>query len=142
MTSQSVVQDWLSNLSLKQQTVLLASFRGCDGRVKEDPSKYFTRLMRSILLKNADSSTTFMVQPCEDFNKRMIAFLGDIDSYPMHFLVHFLHAAEIVGYKHPDPEIRLQWLGFYAKGVHALHMYPETEEQLDTRLADNVGGKP
>lgn len=55
----SVVQDWLSELSMKQQTVLLAAFRGCDGLSKHDPSKHFTKIMRGSILKNADNSSTF-----------------------------------------------------------------------------------
>ena len=55
----SVVQEWLSGLSWKQQTVLLASFRGCDGAPKNDLSKTFTRFMRATLLKNADPRSTF-----------------------------------------------------------------------------------
>ena len=33
----------------------------------------------------------------------MIAVLKNHDHYPAHYLLHLLHGAEIVGYKHPGP---------------------------------------
>lgn len=38
----SVVKLWVSELSFKQQTVLLSALRGCDGRSKKDISKAIT----------------------------------------------------------------------------------------------------
>jgi hypothetical protein len=148
----TVVQDWVSSLTWKQQTVLLASFRGCDSLPKNDPSKTFTKMMRATLLKDADPTSSFMpfdVKTPDDFvtNKPLYAAVdeffidcskGGLDAYPVHWILHFLQAAEIVGYKHPDQRIGWFWGMFYQKGVKALHLNPETEEQLDARLADKV----
>ena len=142
MGDTSVVQDWLAEkCTWKMQTVLLTSFRGCDGVHKHDLSKPFTRLMRASILKNADKTTTFFLNDC-DFgvlNQQMNVFLDDIDHYPMHCFFHLLHAAEILSYKHYDPEIKKFWGDFYQSCIHALHVNPETEEQLDERLKDNNG---
>jgi hypothetical protein len=107
--------------------------RGCDTARKDDNSKAITRAIRPILCNNADSSNTFMGEmiPAQDKWK---AFLWDLDSYPMHFIAHTMHAAEIIGYKHPDPKIREWWLAFYRDVVKGLHVNPETETQLDVRL--------
>lgn len=140
----SVVKPWVAErCSWKQQTVLLAALRGCDGRPKNDPSNAFKKRMRSVLLNNADTKTGFMVSNEEEFNLReanlkeiVNFFTGCLDSYPMHFFLHFLHAAEIVGYKHPDKFIAEYWMCFYKQAVKAMHLNPETEEQLDIRLED------
>jgi len=141
----SVVQEWLSECcSWKQQTVLLASFRGCDGKEKNDPSKEFTRLMRATLLKNADSNSTFYGPPVVLTAESRTAIdeffidcsRGSLDAYPVHWLMHFLQAAEIVGYKCPLSAVSEYWSYFYLTGVKALHLNPETLEQCDARLSD------
>jgi len=133
----SVVKPWLSLCSLKQQTVLLSALRGCDGKMKEDYSKPFTRKLRGVLLFNAGGIQTagkFMA----DFvgGTEITKFVSNLDHYPMHWLLHFLHAAEIIGYKHPEKEIREWWFFLYKEITNAIHLNIETEKQLDERLAD------
>ena len=62
------------------------------------------------------------------------------DELPAHYTTHFMHAVEILGYKHPDAIIREFWHDFYLRLVHALHLWPETEAQLNSRLGDNFEG--
>lgn len=69
-----------------------------------------------------------------EFWKYAGEFLDSHDHYPHHFLMHFTHAAEILGYKMPYKPQREWWGGFYHKLVHKLHLNPETEAQLDARL--------
>jgi len=140
MNNLSVVQEWLALCTLKQQTVLLSALRGCDGKYKEDYSKPFTRKLRSVLLKNAGGiqlTGKFMA----DFVgvEELTKFISNLDHYPMHWLLHFTHAVEIAGYKHPDPAIRDFWYTLYLEICNVLHMNPETEKQLDERLVDIIG---
>jgi hypothetical protein len=148
--NESVVQEWLSKLSMKQQTVLLAAFRGCDGLPKTDPSKHFTKLMRGSILKNADGCSTFFPKDfdsnVEEGNELIDDFFidcsrGGMDQYPVHWLLHFIQAAEIIGYKCPHKAIAKYWKYFYFTAVKAMHLYPETEVQLDSRLKDNICDK-
>lgn len=140
----TVVQDWLSNCTLKQQTVLLCALRGCDGVSKEDPSKTFVRQYRRLILRDAgppDADFMKFYDPSDrgykmSFHDLVGVFASDIDHYPMHWLMHFIHAMEIVGYKHPDTTILGQAHYFYITLADALHLTIETEEDLDERLAD------
>lgn len=136
-----VVKKWVSELPWKQQGVLLCACRGVDGFPKNHVSKPLTRLYRQTILNCADlqkafSGDSFMgvgiLSPdaADDF----IAF--QLDSYPMHWLLHFTHAIEIIGYKHPDLNTRVYWMHLYVKIVKALHLNPETKDQLDFRLQD------
>jgi len=50
--------------------------------------------------------------------------------------MHLIHAAEILGYKHPIIYIRRFWNIFYLDGVKDLHLHPETEAEMDKRLGD------
>lgn len=67
-------------------------------------------------------------------------YLRCLDEVPHHFQLHFMHAVEIVGYKHPDEQIRSWWAGVYERLVHDMHLWPESEEQLDARLGDSREG--
>ena len=144
----SVVQDWLSDLTWKQQTVLLAATRGCDGVAKEDASKHCHKIMRSCILENAGTANTGFMTVTGDPSvdqllmdghwNRIKDFRKDIDMYPMHYVLHFTHAAEILGYKHPEVKWRGFWFQVYSLFVDAMHLHIETEEELDFRLRDGV----
>lgn len=132
----SIVKEWISSLPYKQQAVLLLALRGCDGVPKNDPAKPLVRWYRHVILNNAAEPGTkdygTFMSPAPPNLKD--AFYERPDHYPVHWLMHFLYGAEIVGYKHPDERMREYWSVIYLKGVTALHLNPETEEQLDERL--------
>ena len=45
-----------------------------------------------------------------------------------------MHACEIVGFKHPDQQIRVAFRQLYYKLAKKFHLNPESESQLDARL--------
>jgi hypothetical protein len=64
-------------------------------------------------------------------------FLRSLDQYPFHFVMHLMHAAEILGYKHPDQNRRVFWINLYCTIVYEhLHCEVESMEMMDLRLAD------
>jgi hypothetical protein len=135
----SIIQAWASNLGLRHQGVLVSAIRGCDSALREDASKYLVRAFRGILLiphcKDLSKAASFMVpfdQTLWDASKT--EFLKSIDHYPNHWLLHFAHAAEVTGYKHPDAPVRAAFLALYLRLVKKFHMNPESEQQLDDRL--------
>lgn len=136
----SILQDWVMELGLRHQGVLLTAVRGCDTVSKNDPVKLISRCVRYEILRchcgDAAKSVSFIEQVDDDeLGRRMKAVLKDFDHYPQHYLQHLMHAAEIIGYKKPDS----RWLWFYEKWCNCLHVNPEGEDQLDARLnADEV----
>lgn len=135
-----VLQDWLlKNCSWREQTVLVVSLRGPDGLPKKNHGKNLCRFMRSCILKDAmPNKGTFMGIEAKEAIEITQKFLDEHDEYPHHFIMHLAHAAEIVGYKHPDETIRKIWKTFYKECCKAFHMHPETEKEMDARLADEV----
>lgn len=128
----SVIKQWVFTLPLRMQSVLMAAIRGADGHSKEDKSKHLVRALRGLLLNNADPTNSFIK---DDLTEEQVeSFASDIDHYYVHFLMHFTHAAEIVGYKHPDNFVRGRWLSIYRRICKSLHLNYETEPQLDIRL--------
>ena len=136
---ESVVQEWLTECcSWKEQTVLLASLRGCDGSEKQDPSKVFARAMRTTLLKNADKLSMFYGRSAalkDEMRAEVDDFFidcsrGNLDACQVSWLMHLLQAAEIVAYKCPHKEVADYWRYFNLSGVNALHINPESEFSL------------
>lgn len=140
LESKSVVQDWVSTLpGLRHQGVLLTAVRGCDVSPKEDPCKALTRCYRSVVLNahvgDPTKAKTFIeAPPYEEVARRMIAVAKDHDALPHHYIMHLVHAAEIVGYFHPSAETRELWFGFYEEMVRRLHLRVETRDELNLRL--------
>lgn len=136
MENKSVLQDWMLDISFKQQTVVLTALRGCDGTAKYDPCKPFVKKLRSVVLKNASNikDTKFMYN---NISQEDITGM-EWDEYPLHFVTHFMHAVEIVGYHHQDTETRNWFKELYLSMVDKLHLHPENKEECDYRLRDGV----
>lgn len=142
-TPNSVVKEWISTIPYKMQAVLLLSLRGCDGTLKEDPSKMITRALRSVLfhpaVKNFNDGGMFMSVNIAVLQNSLEKFADNLDHYPNHFVTHLLHAMEIVGYKHPDIKVAEFWLNAYRNCCRGMHLNHEHEYQLNSRLTGDFG---
>jgi hypothetical protein len=157
-----VTQAWTHELSMMQQSVLLAAVRGPDGTPKYGGgAKMLLRWYRRCVLlsamdgrvladpiePNGGSFTGPSLQGYDDLDPwedRMQVhvhdYLRSVDALPHHYQMHFMHAVEIVGYKHPDPRIAIFWRQLYLRLVNDFHLHPETEAELDERLGDTREG--
>lgn len=146
-TNKSVLQDWVCELPFMQQALLCVALRGPDGVSKFCGAKDILRFMRGAIFKPADptyngNSDSFMWMDYRDapfdkvstWQKSFNGFFSDVDFYPHHFLMHLFHAAEVIGYQHPDSFIAECWNNFYLKACKSLHMNPETILQMDERI--------
>lgn len=133
----SVLQEWVQNLGLRFQGVLISATRGCDYLTKEDASKALVRAYRSEILISYDKNPKSFIDKVDDFElaQRMEKLLYSFDHYPLHWIMHMAYAAEILGFYHPIQGRRELWNGFYVRLVKKLHLNPETKEQLDERLS-------
>lgn len=153
-----VTQEWIHELTYMQQTVLLTAVRGPDGVGKYHPSKYMLRWLRRCFLicalEGIPLTTPYdprggsftgpsydTIDPTHDWyapmDKIFGTYLKSLDELPHHFQLHFMHAAEIIGYKHPDMKIRAWWHDVYFELARDMHLHPESEEELDRRLGDD-----
>ncbi|CAN5337539.1 hypothetical protein BH10PSE12_BH10PSE12_02940 [soil metagenome] len=155
----TVLQEWVGTLTMMQQTVLLTAIRGPDGTPKYGPTKMLLRWYRRCVLLSAMDGRVLswpyqegggsFTGPSYDervgsgwfWQQAMDLIVGDylreLDAIPHHFQLHLLHAVEILGYKHPDQDVRTWWNSVYLRLVHDMHLWPETEEQMDARLGDS-----
>lgn len=191
----SVLQDWVADLPMMMQSVLLSAIRGPDGQPKYNGTKKLLRwLRRCILVSSFDkvvltnpvdtrggsfTGPSFEVSDVthlwylnasdkykekyknffEDPNEGFIAKGGEhkfyeenwfcfmepvingwfliADALPIHFTLHFMHAAEIIGYFHPEPKVREWWNYMYQLMVEDMHLTVESREECIRRLSDD-----
>ena len=155
LNSNSVVQPWLSNISMMKQAVVLTCIRGNDGSMKYDKSKPLVRWLRRCILVSAFDKCiitnpydprggSFTGPSCKCDNDKwesamdevVSEYLTSTDYLHHHFQMHIIHGAEVLGYEHPDTRIRNWWLGVYKRLVNELHLNIETKDHFDYRLGD------
>jgi hypothetical protein len=162
----TVLQPWVTDLSFMQQSVLIAAVRAPDGLYKDHPVKALMRWYRRCIMLSAFeqraladpfaqgggsftgpfelehviqmklNAFAFGINPWAVFNDTRKVYLRHVDEMPHHFQLHFMHAAQIVGYKHDVPSVRRWWREFYEMIVNDAHLFPESEELMDRRLGD------
>ena len=145
----SLLPDWMLELPLQQQAVLLLAARGPDGIAKSHPCKDIQRAYRGSvmragrfgrMLRWGEKADSFMGMDLIAnevlWTAAVKQFFHEVDSLPHHFTAHLAHGAQVLGYKHPEYMARIRWLGFYLAWCEDLHVRPELERDMDTRLSD------
>jgi hypothetical protein len=146
------LQPWVMRLPLMQQSGLLTAIRGPDGLHKGHIAKDLCRWLRRCLLITAFEGESLL----DPYDRRGGSFTGpsrypapngiddalaeymdSVDEVPLHFHLHLVQAAEIIGYQHPVNEVRNWWRATYEKFVAAMHLQPESKEMLNYRLRDD-----
>jgi hypothetical protein len=149
MNRLSVQPEWATELPLQQQSVLFLGARGPDNAPKFHPCKQVVIAYRATVFMAAkygrpliwgEKADTFMSLDVfaddERWTKAVDAWFDNNGDLPHHYLLHFYHGTEILGYKHPDFRFCERWKTFYLRACEAMHVNPETEEQMDLRLGD------
>lgn len=154
-----VLQPWVCALPMMQQSVLISGVRSPDGLKKDHVAKLLLRWYRRCVLY-CSFGHVIMTTPYElgggsftgpsigsadpDWHKSMdsilFRYLQHIDETPLHFHLHFMHACEILGYKHPEAYTREFWQRCYYRIVDDLHLKIENVSDMDIRLGDTFEG--
>lgn len=148
----SVLQDWVMKLPLRAQGTLLTGIRGCDLAPKNPISideKYgcstgecnserqLVAFLRFLTLNPADAreinipGAWFRSEPPEKWKP------SQFGHYPQHWYSHIMHCFEVVGYMHPDPDLRLSAHAIYQRLVRNLHLRCESYEEMIERLTED-----
>lgn len=155
----TVMQTWVCGLSFMQQSVLITCVRSPDGLEKNHVAKLLLRWFRRCVMLNSFEHRA-METPFElgggsftgpstgnndpDWHKAMddvlTRYLLKIDEIPLHFHLHFMHASEILGYKHPIIYTKEWWHRTYNRIVNDMHLHTEFEWEMNKRLGDTFEG--
>jgi hypothetical protein len=143
----SALQDWVMELPIMQQSVLMAAIRNEDGVEKGHKQKPLIRWYRRCVLLSAFDGVALtdpqapgggeFTGPVDDINTALDDFIRSRDRMSLHYYAHAMHAFEILGYNHPVLPIRDFWNWAYHRMVHALHLWEEQPKELELRLGDN-----
>ena len=134
----SVLQNWVMELTLMQQGLILTCIRGPDGIPKKHISKDLVKAFRAATLVNAHPfPNSFMgngtgILRDAEFNQ----FFESVDEYPLHWFLHMMHGAELLGYEHPRALVRAFWGRVYNKICKDLHVGEESATRMRRRLLD------
>jgi len=144
--NRSVLQDWVMELPLREQGTLLTCVRGCDDEPKTwtrtgvaySPGRRLTAFIRWCFMVPADAREVdsqegafMMSTPPEPFKPSEFGHL------PQHWYSHAMHALEVIGYRHADPNVRETAYVLYRKMVHNMHLEPERKETMIQRLSED-----
>jgi hypothetical protein len=142
----SVLQDWVMELPLRIQGTLLTCVRGCDVEPKAwtrtgvaySPGRRLTGFIRWCFMVpadprevNAEEGAFMMETPPYPFKPSEFGHL------PLHWYTHAMHALEVIGYYHPDPETAKTAKVLYEKMVYTLHLNMETKTEMLVRLTED-----
>lgn len=150
----SVLQDWVMELPLRQQGVLVIALRGPDGVRKEDPAKPLVRTIRGLVMNAGRTGvpmkpgvmwrddpfmTIHTICDMELWGDVTKAFFDQWDAYNVHFLQHLAHAYAVIGINYPhDESFKNRAFAFYDRCCKKLHMHREEPEEIVYRLRDGV----
>lgn len=82
---------------------------------------------------DAEEGSFFQSSPPAPFKPSALGHL------PLHWYSHIMHALEIIGYLHPELEVREQAFKLYKSLVSSLHLNVETPtEQWDRLTEDRI----
>jgi hypothetical protein len=143
---QSVLQDWVMELPLREQGTLLTCARGCDDEPKRwtergvsySPGRRLTAFIRWCFMVPADirevdsqEGAFMMSSPPSPFKPSEFGHL------PQHWYSHAMHSLEVIAYRHPNPQVasRAHWL--YSQMVHNMHLNIEAFDQFENRLSED-----
>jgi hypothetical protein len=154
---QPYTREWVMRLPLREQGTLMAGIRGCDavsdffwyvvdqdgrptGQVQttRHPTKYIVAALRYAVgtphdPREVDTPGAFMASQLPDVETWPVKCLDDL---PLHFVMHLLHAIEVIAYRGPH-EVFGGWLTLYYRICNHMHVIPEDRARMIERLSED-----
>lgn len=137
---QSVLQDWVMELPLRHQGTLLTGVRGCDVQPKlplEATARKLVAFLRWTFMNPADEREVGILGSFFDPDEPRGWKASELGHLPLHWYSHLMHAFEVVGYCHPDLDIRESAFEIYVRLARSLHLHIEMAEDMNERLTED-----
>jgi len=109
----TVLQNWVADVGLKMQSILLSGFRAPDQKTKY--VKKCVRWLRARCQVDADPKKQSYMQDVTMDGVLITEALAELEYCPVHYVHHLADAFAVLAYHHPDIGVR--------KMAHALHYY-------------------
>jgi hypothetical protein len=133
-------------LPLREQGTLLTSVRGCDDEPKTwssrgvaySPGRRLTAFIRWCFMNPADPREVDFEEGAFFQSKPPYPFKpSEFGHLPQHWYSHAMHALEVIGYRHPDDDVRITAFKLYCEMVWNLHLNLEHMSQFEARLSED-----
>ena len=130
-----VLQEWVSGVGMKMQSILLSGLRAPD--TKTSAVEKIVRWMRSCCQIDADPQKQSYMQTIEITNSLIEEAIGECEYLQVHYLHHLADALRVIAIQHPNMTFR-----FNALTIHNLiatelfHFHPETKMEFLERHKD------
>lgn len=135
----SVLQDWVMELPLREQGTLLTVIRGCDLVPKmplDSPERKLTGWLRWAIMNPADPREVGIKGAF--FQDKFPKFKpSEFGHYPLHWVMHVVHALEVIGYRHPNFKTATIAHNAYKNFVHSFHLNCESSHDMILRLSED-----
>ena len=132
-----VLQDWVSKVGCKMQSILLSGFRAPDQHTSG--AKKCVRWLRSKCQIDADPKKQSYMQTITMSDSLINTAIDELEYCSVHYAHHFADSFAVLAYHHPDKQVR-----YLALRIHILvatelfHFVPETREQFLHRHRDKM----
>lgn len=136
----SVLQDWVMRLPLREQGTILTNIRGCDLVPKlplTSTARQLTGFFRYLVMNPADPREVGIEGAFFQNRLTLDWRASELGHYPQHWYSHVMHAYEVVGYRHPDTELRGTAFQVYRKLAESMHLPIESKEDMIRRLSED-----
>lgn len=132
---ESVMQDWTKKLYFKQQTSLISAIRGCDIPSSTQDEKDVVKVIRGLVLRDADGRSSFMSHYPMDVNKVLRTLVMASQDYnKWHWLNHVVSAFYSISLYHHNEYTKLYYLNLMK--AYALVVDQEIAKQ-DDKITNN-----
>jgi len=128
-------------LPLREQGTLLTVVRGCDLTPKfplDSPERKLVAWLRGSFMVPADPREVDVENGSFMSHKFPIGFKPScVGHYPQHWVMHIVHAIEIIGYRHPITAWRVPAYNLYLEFCRSLHITAERYTEMIERLSED-----
>jgi hypothetical protein len=132
-----VLKEWVSDVGLKMQSILLSGLRAPDA--KTFAIKKCVRWLRAQCQTDADPTKQSYMQGVEMTEDLIWAALDEAEYLPVHYVHHLADSFAVVAYHHPDPEVgKIAYRLHFLIAEELFHFKPETREEFLLRHRDKV----
>ena len=142
----SILQNWVMELPLREQGTLLTCVRGCDDEPKRwtstgvsySPGRRLTAFIRCCFMIPADNREVDSQEGAFMMSTPPMPFKpSEFGHLPQHWYSHAMHALEVIAYRHPDEIVRSLVMSMYEKMVHNMHLEIEPFAKFVDRLSED-----
>jgi hypothetical protein len=135
-----VLQEWVSTVGCKMQSILLSGFRAPDASTVA--IKKCVRWLRGNCQVDADPGKQSYMKNIEITYRLIDEALDEAEYLPVHYVHHLADSFAVVAYHHPDQSVRKYALYLHTEvAVELFHFCPETEKEFLDRHRDKFGVK-